>query len=73
MLLEYGIKSIALDLSGSGPASVRLEGFRLALVGEGRAQLNTDATLREEEKVVLGTSTVRDRALVVVVSGRVIR
>jgi len=73
MQLEYGIKSLTLDSSGSGPVSVKLDGFRLALVGDGRAQLNTDATVREGEKVVLGTSTVRDRALVVVVSGRVIR
>jgi hypothetical protein len=73
MQLEYGIKSLTLDMSGSGPASVRIDGFRLALIGDGRAQLNTDATVREGEKVVLGTSTVRDRALVVVVSGQVIR
>jgi hypothetical protein len=73
MQLEYGIKSVTLDLSASGPASVKLDGFRLALVGDGRAQLNTDATVREGEKVVLGTSTVRDRALVVVVSGQVVR
>lgn len=30
MQLEYGIKFLALDLSGSGPASVKLDGFRLA-------------------------------------------
>jgi Bacterial type II/III secretion system short domain len=73
MQLEYGIRSVGLDQSGSGPASVKLDGFRLALVGGGRAQLNTDTTVREGEKVVLGTSTLQDRALVVVLSARVVR
>lgn len=73
MQLEYGIRSVGLDQSGSGPASVKLDGFRFALVGGGRAQLNTDTTVREGEKVVLGTSTLQDRALVVVVSARVVR
>jgi Bacterial type II/III secretion system short domain len=73
MQLEYHIGSLSLDPAGTGPAAVKLDAFSLSLVGDGRAQLKTDATLREGEKVVLGTSTVRDRALVVVVSGRVIR
>ena len=73
MQLEYRINQLSLEQSSSGATSIRLDGFNLALVGEGRAQLKTDATLREGEKVVLGTSTVRDRALVVVVSGRVIK
>ena len=73
MQLEYRIGQISLDQPAGGSASIRLDGFSLVLVGDGRAQLKTDATLREGEKVVLGTSTVRDRALVVVVSGRVIR
>ena len=73
MQLEYRINQLSLEQSSGGPTSIRLDGFNLVLVGEGRAQLKTDATLREGEKVVLGTSTVRDRALVVVVSARVIR
>ena len=73
MQLEYRINQLSLEQPAGGAASIRLDGFSLALAGDGRAQLKTDATLREGEKVVLGTSTVRDRALVVVVSGRVIR
>jgi hypothetical protein len=73
MQLEYRINGLSIEPAAPGAASIRLDGFSLTLVGEGRAQLKTDATLREGEKVVLGTSTVADRALVVVVSGRVIR
>ena len=73
MQLEYRINQLSLDQASSGPATVRLDGFSLVLVGDGRAQLRTDASMREGEKVVLGTSTVKDRALVVVVSARVVK
>jgi hypothetical protein len=35
--------------------------------------VKTEVTLRDGEKVVVGTSTVQDRGLVVVVSARVIK
>ena len=50
-----------------------LEVLRDLIDKYGRAQLKTDVTLREGEKVVVGTSTVQDRGLVVVMSGRVIK
>ena len=73
MQLEYRINSLALEPREAGAAAVKLDGFSLVLVGDGRAQLKTDVTLRDGEKVVVGTSTVQDRGLVVVVSARVIR
>jgi len=73
MQLEYRVNQLSLDQPAGGPAMVRLDGFTLVLVGDGRAQLKTDATVKEGEKVVLGTSTVRDRALVAVVSARIVK
>lgn len=73
MQLEYGINALSLDGGESAGSAIRLDGFSLTLVGDGRAQLKTDVTLRDGEKVVVGTSTVQDRGLVVVVSARVIR
>ena len=73
MQLEFGINGLTLESGGSGPASLKIDGFSFSLVGEGRAQLKTDVTLRDGEKVVVGTSTVQDRGLVVVVSARVVR
>ena len=73
MQLEYRITSLSLEPGENGPATVRLDGFALTLAGQGRAQLRTDVTLREGERVVVGTSTVQDKGLVVVVSARVIR
>jgi hypothetical protein len=73
MQLEYQINVLSLEPGENGPATVKLDGFALSLVGDGRAQLKTDVTLRDGEKVVVGTSTVQDKGLVVVVSARVIR
>jgi hypothetical protein len=73
MQLEYHISSLNLEPAASGPASLRLDGFALTLSGLGRAQVKTDVTLRDGEKVVVGTSTVQDHGLVVVVSARVLR
>lgn len=73
MQLEYQIGSLALEGASAGPALVRLDGFSLTLAGLGRAQVRTDVTLREGEKVVVGTSTVQDHGLVVVVSARILR
>jgi hypothetical protein len=73
MQLEFGINALSLESGGTGPASLKLDGFSFQLAGDGRAQLRTDVTLRDGEKVVVGTSTVQDRGLVVVVSGRVVR
>jgi hypothetical protein len=73
MQAEYGINQLSVDREGSA-GRIRLDGFKLALVGGGgRAQLRTDVTLADGEKVVVGTSTVQDKGLVVVLSARVIR
>ena len=72
MQAEYGINQLSVDKEGS-TVRIRLDGFKLALVGGGRAQLKTDVTLADGEKVVVGTSTVQDKGLVVILSARVIR
>ena len=72
MQLEYQINALSLESGEKSPATLKLDGFGLSLVGDGRAQLKTDVTLRDGEKVVVGTATVRDRALVVVVSAHVL-
>jgi hypothetical protein len=73
MQLEYAINALSLEAGDSAGTAIRLDGFALTLVGGGRAQLKPDVTLRDGEKVVVGTSTVQDRGLVVVVSARVIK
>jgi hypothetical protein len=67
MQAEYRTSRLSIDASGTAP-TVKLEGFALALSGGGRAQVRTDVSLRAGEKVVVGTSTMQDKGLVVVLS-----
>lgn len=75
MELEYQIASLSIGAASSGAATIRLDSFGLSLsgLGRGRAAVHTDVTLRDGEKVVVGTSTFQDRALVVVVSGKILK
>jgi len=72
MQVQYRINRLSVDLAGASPV-VRLDGFNLALEGGGRAQVKTDVSLKDGEKVVVGTSTVQDKGLIVVVSARILR
>jgi len=69
MQAEYRIARLWIDRSAGSPV-VRLDGFALALAGGGRAQVRTDVSLRAEEKVVVGTAALQDKALIVVLSAR---
>jgi Bacterial type II/III secretion system short domain len=64
---DYRIARLSVDATGPTPL-IRLEGFALALAGPGRAQVRTDVSLRAGEKVVVGTSTMQNNGLVVVLS-----
>src|SRR5262249_43051683 len=72
MQLEYRIGALNLDANEKERALLKLSGFWLTLVGEGRAHLETDVTLHDGEKVVVGTATLRDRALVAVLTAHVL-
>ena len=56
---------------------MRLENFSLSAIGihgfSGRASVRTDLTLRPGEKVVVGTSSLGDKGLAVVVSASVVK
>ena len=65
--VEYRMARLSIEPGGPAPV-VKLDSFSLALVGAGRAQVRTDVSLRAGEKVVVGTSTMQDKGLVVVLS-----
>jgi hypothetical protein len=70
--LEYRINAVDVD-SATAPATVRLDGFHLSANSMGHASVRTDVTLRDGEKVVVGTSTLKDRALIGVLAANLVK
>jgi hypothetical protein len=70
-------QGLTIEPGAAGAGLVRLEGFSLTVLGQngfqGRASFRTDLTLHPGEKVVVGTSSLGDRGLVVVVSASVVK
>ncbi len=68
---------LTIEPGTAGSDLVRLENFSLTAFGlhgfAGRASVRTDLTLRPGEKVVVGTSSLGDKGLVVVVSATVVK
>ena len=73
--IECEAHGLTIEPGGAGAGLVRLENFSLSAFGihgfSGRASVRTDLTLRPGEKVVVGTSSLGDKGLVVVVSANV--
>lgn len=76
---DYSINSVSVVPSaaqGSGPLQVRLRRFRFELEGGpalGEAEVSTGLTLRDGEKVVVGTGSLKNRAMIVVLSAKLLR
>ncbi len=73
--LSYSISELTVDDPSQGAAAVRLDGFSFeaSRPAGGSAKLRTDLSLKDGEKVVVGTSTLKDKGLVVVLTARVLR
>jgi len=69
----------ALDMPNDGPAQIRLRDFDLTLAektGTGLqtlARIRSDLAFKEGEKVVVGTSVVKDKGLIVVLTARLVK
>jgi hypothetical protein len=74
MPYEYLISSVAVLPSPTGASTVRIGDFSFNIVTDkDRAQVQTALNLRDGEKVVVGTATMRDRALIVVLTARLVK
>jgi hypothetical protein len=74
MQLDYKVGRLQVDTPPSGPATIRLTSFEFSAQHyQGRAVIRTDLSLRDGEKVVVGTSTLKDRALVLVLVAKVVK
>lgn len=75
--IQIECEAHGLTIEPGPTGTVRLENFSLSAFGlhgfSGRASVRTDLTLRPGEKVVVGTSSLGDQGLVVVVSASVVK
>jgi Bacterial type II/III secretion system short domain len=66
--------SLTLGQNTAGATTVELGRFNFALEGDfGRAGIRSDVGVREGEKVVVGTAGLRDRALILVLTAKLIK
>jgi type II/III secretion system protein len=71
---EYVINAVSLVQNPSGAPTIQINEFMFVLAGERlRAKVQTALNLRDGEKVVVGTASINDRALIVVLIARLVR
>jgi hypothetical protein len=74
---RYAVENLSVISTAGGPATqVSVKKFKLGVEGPsslGEAEMSTPLTLRDGEKVVVGTGSLRNRAMIVVVAARLVR
>jgi hypothetical protein len=73
---NFGAWSLTLSQLPSGVIGVQLGHFSFNLAGSsagGNAHIQSDVSMREGEKVVVGTAGLRDRALILVMTAKVVK
>ena len=74
MPYEYYIRSVTLVPNVTGSPSVQIADFNFSAIAVGdRARVQTALNIRDGEKVVVGTATIRNRALVVVLTAKLVK
>ena len=71
---QFYANSVALTSTSSGASEIQLGDFTFSLQAPGtEAKVHSDVKLRDGEKVVVGTAGFSDKALILVVSARVVK
>jgi type II secretory pathway component GspD/PulD (secretin) len=73
MPYEYSLHNVSLVPNTTGAASVQIADFVFMTMEKERARVQTALNLRDGEKVVVGTATIRNRALVIVLTVKLIK
>jgi hypothetical protein len=75
MNYSYSFEDVGISPSGPGPAVVQIRKLSYTIGGKplGEAEINTGLSLREGEKVVVGTASLKDRAMILVLFVRVVK
>ena len=71
----FSANSLTLGTNPAGATTVQLGGFNFRLAGgeHGNAVLRSDVGLRDGEKVVVGTAGLKDKALILVLTAKLIK
>lgn len=71
---EYFVNQLSFEPSAAGAQSIQIHDFVFNLTGEGiQGRVQTALNLRDGEKVVVGTATINDRALIVVLIPKIVK
>ncbi|HVG28145.1 MAG TPA: secretin N-terminal domain-containing protein [Pyrinomonadaceae bacterium] len=75
---NYAFEAHSLELAtgGAGSSSVQLGNFNFQLSGSsggGSARIHSDVSMREGEKIVVGTAGLRDKALILVMTAKIVK
>ena len=74
MPYEYYLRSVSLVQNAAGASSLQISDFSFtASTEKDRAKIETALNLRDGEKVVVGTATIRSRALIVVLTAKLLK
>jgi hypothetical protein len=74
MPYEYFLGAVSLVQNATGGPSVQIGEFSFSAISDkDRAKVNTALNLRDGEKVVVGTAAIRNRALVVVLTAKLLK
>jgi type II secretory pathway component GspD/PulD (secretin) len=73
MSYAYYLHSVSLVPNSVGAASIQIGEFSFSANGGENAGIKTALNLRDGEKVVVGTAAIRSRALVVVLTARLVK
>jgi hypothetical protein len=71
---QFYANSVALTATPGGGTEIQLADFTFTLSGPGtEARIHSDVRMRDGEKVVVGTAGFHDRALILVVTARILK
>ena len=71
---EYYVNQLSFVPSAAGGQAIQIQDFSFTLQGEGiQGRVQTALNLRDGEKVVVGTATINDRALIVVLIPKIVK
>jgi len=73
MAYDYYLHSVSLVPNPAGASIIQIGEFSFSANGGERAGIKTALNLRDGEKVVVGTAAIRSRALVVVLTAKLVR